>query len=55
MYNGYWYWGRPSPEELRRDLREVVRVIRPDWDLSAPGLRALWEAGHRSAFHPYGR
>jgi len=22
IYNGYWYWGRPSIEELRRDLRE---------------------------------
>jgi hypothetical protein len=34
IYNGYWYWGRPSVEELRRDLREVTRRIRPDWDLS---------------------
>jgi peroxiredoxin len=25
--NGYWFWGRPSPEELRRDLREVTRTI----------------------------
>lgn len=20
VYNGYWYWGRPGPEDLRRDL-----------------------------------
>jgi peroxiredoxin len=53
MYNGYWYWGRPSPEELRRDLREVIREIRPDWDLAAPGLRERWEAGDRSTFYPY--
>jgi len=53
MYNGYWYWGRPSPEELRRDLREVIRESRPDWDLSAPGLHERWEAGDRSAFYPY--
>jgi peroxiredoxin len=32
-YNGYWYWGRPTPEELRRDLREVTMAIRPDWSL----------------------
>ena len=25
LYNGYWYWGRPSNEDLRRDLREVPR------------------------------
>jgi peroxiredoxin len=31
-YNGYWYWGRPSNEELRQDLREITRAIRPDWE-----------------------
>ena len=36
IYNGYWFWGRPSLEDLRRDLREVTRDIRPDWDPSAP-------------------
>src|SRR6266498_4828477 len=41
VYNGYWYWGRPSIEDLRRDLREVTREIRPDWDLASPGLREL--------------
>jgi peroxiredoxin len=55
MYNGYWYWGRPSPEELRRDLRAVTQAVRPDWNLSAPGLRARWEAGDRSAFWPYSK
>ncbi|HEX4110624.1 MAG TPA: redoxin domain-containing protein [Solirubrobacteraceae bacterium] len=31
-YNGYWYWGRPTMEDLRRDLRAVTRAIRPDWE-----------------------
>lgn len=31
-YNGYWFWGRPTLEELRRDLREITQAIRPDWD-----------------------
>lgn len=53
MYNGYWYWGRPSPEDLRRDLRELSREVRPDWDLSAPGMRAKWEAGQLTDFWPY--
>jgi hypothetical protein len=52
-YNGYWFWGRPSPEELRQDLREVTRKIRPDWDLDAPGLREAWDAGDKSDFWPY--
>jgi peroxiredoxin len=52
LYNGYWFWGRPSIEDLRRDLREATRKIRPDWDLSSPGLRAAWDAGDRSSFYP---
>jgi peroxiredoxin len=31
-YDGYWFWGRPTLEELRRDLREISRAIRPDWE-----------------------
>jgi peroxiredoxin len=53
VYNGYWFWGRPSTEDLRRDLREVTRDIRRDWDLAEPGLREAWDAGDRSRFHPY--
>ncbi len=53
MYNGYWFWGRPSTDELWRDLRDLTRRIRPDWDLSAPGLREAWEAGERTRFYPY--
>ena len=32
-YNGYWFWGRPSNEELRQDLRAITRAIRPDWEV----------------------
>jgi peroxiredoxin len=52
LYNGYWFWGRPSTEDLRRDLCEATGQIRPDWDLSTPGLRAAWESGDRSSFYP---
>ena len=56
IYNGYWFWGRPSVEDLRLDLREVTREIRPDWDLSAPGLREAWDAGtDLSAFHGWNK
>src|SRR5918994_7145590 len=50
LYNGYWYWGRPSVEELRLDLRAALREIRPDFDLSAPGVREVWERGERDMF-----
>ena len=51
IYNGYWFWGRPSVDELWRDLREVSSEIRPDWDLSAPGLREKWDSRDLSPFH----
>jgi len=53
IYNGYWFWGRPSIGDLWRDLRDVMQQIRPDWDLDAPGLREAWDAGDHSKFHPY--
>jgi peroxiredoxin len=55
IYNGYWFWGRPSVEDLRQDLRAVTREIRPDWDLSTPGLREAWDAGDYSHFHGWDR
>jgi peroxiredoxin len=55
IYNGYWFWGRPSAYELWQDLRAASAEARPDWDLSKPGLRAAWEAGDRSSFHGYDR
>jgi peroxiredoxin len=55
IYNGYWFWGRPSVDDLRRDLRAVTSEIRHDWDLSAPGLREAWDAGDFSHFHGWDR
>ena len=51
IYNGYWFWGRPSVDDLWHDLRAASSEIRPDWDLSTPGLREAWDAGDRSPFH----
>ena len=36
VYDGYWFWGRPTLEELRGDLRAVSRRIRPDWAAPTP-------------------
>ena len=55
IYNGYWFWGRPSTTDLWHDLRAVTREIRPDWDLSAPGLRDSWNAGEKGPFHGWNR
>jgi len=53
IYNGYWFWGRPSAEDLWHDLREVTRKVRPDWDLAAPGLRENYESGDQTKHWPY--
>jgi len=35
VYNGYWYWGRPTAEDLRQDLRVITRDLRVDWEVPA--------------------
>lgn len=55
IYNGYWYFGRPTIEELRHDLRSAVQKYRLDWDITKPELRAAWERGQKDRFYPYGK
>jgi peroxiredoxin len=55
IYNGYWYWGRPTIDELHRDLREVTAEVRSDWKIDTPEMREAWESGERDRFWPYGR
>jgi len=52
VYLGYWFWGRPSNDELHQDLREVFRAQLPDWDPSKAELRADWN-GERRLHYPY--
>jgi hypothetical protein len=55
IYNGYWFWGRPSFDDLWHDLRAATAEIRPDWDLGTPGLREAWAAVDYSFFHGWDR
>ena len=55
IYNGYWFFGRPTMEELRQDLRAVSRKCRPDWDITRPELKAAWQGGRKESFYPYGK
>ena len=32
VYQGYWFWGRATSEEIRQDFRAMSRLIRPDWE-----------------------
>ncbi|HMF95627.1 MAG TPA: redoxin domain-containing protein [Vicinamibacterales bacterium] len=55
IYNGYWFFGRPTVEELRLDLRAVLQRCRPDWDISSAAQRTAWESGDKAKFFPYGK
>jgi peroxiredoxin len=55
IYNGYWFFGRPTIEELRRDLRAVSKNCRPDWDITDTELKAAWVRGEKERFYPYGK
>jgi peroxiredoxin len=55
VYNGYWFFGRPTIEELRHDLRAVLQRCRPDWEITAAPLREAWKAGDKKRFFPYGK
>jgi len=55
IYNGYWFFGRPTIEELRRDLRAVLIKCRPDWDITTKEMRAAWQQGRKELFYPYGK
>ena len=55
IYNGYWFFGRPTVEELRLDLRAVLQRCRPDWDISSVEQRSAWEREDKAQFYPYGK
>jgi peroxiredoxin len=55
VYNGYWFFGRPTVEELRQDLRTVLQKCRPDWDITKPELKEAWTRGEKARFYPYGK
>lgn len=55
IYNGYWFFGRPTMEELRLDLRAVLQRCRPDWDISSASQQTAWSKGEKADFYPYGK
>jgi peroxiredoxin len=55
IYMGYWFFGRPTVEELRQDLRAVTKKCRPDWDITTPEMKEAWQQGRKELFYPYGK
>ena len=31
VYGGYWFWGRPTLEDLRQDMRKISQAVRKDF------------------------
>lgn len=51
VYNGWWYVGRPTVEELRMDLRALMSR-RPDWEYSDnPADTNLSKVNHKPNGH----
>ena len=44
IWCGFWYWGNPTPEELRQALRKITRAEQPSFD-----PQAVWSAGAHPA------
>lgn len=44
IWTGFWYWGNPTPDELRLALREITRAEQPTFD-----PQAVWAAGGAAA------
>ena len=55
IYMGYWFFGRPTMEELRQDLRAVLEKCRSDWDITKSEMKTAWQQGRKELFHPYGK
>ena len=36
IYNGWWFVGRPTVEELRQDLRALLQACRKDYSYNGP-------------------
>jgi len=49
VYVGYWFWGRPSPQQLWLDLQEVFARIKADFDPTVPEVREAFEAQRATA------
>ena len=55
IYNGYWFWGRPSFGDLWRDLRDVSARDPPRLGPQRPRPARGLGRGRPSPFHGWDR
>jgi len=41
IYDGWWYVGRPTLEELRQDMRAIMKACREDYHYTGPSLASV--------------
>jgi peroxiredoxin len=49
VYVGYWFWGRPTMEQLWVDLGEVFAATKDDFDPTTPAARKAWAAARNAS------
>jgi hypothetical protein len=42
VYVGYWFWGRPTNEQLWTDIGEILQRAKADFDPTTAEARAAW-------------
>jgi peroxiredoxin len=55
IYMGCWFFGQPTVEELRQDLRAVLKNAGPIGTLQMPEMKSAWQQGRKELFYPYGK
>ena len=56
IYNGYWFLGRPTNEELRRlPASRDDEVSSQYWDITDAAHKEAWARGEKDLFYPYGK
>jgi peroxiredoxin len=48
VYCGYWFWGRPSANQVWLDLQELFRRTKTDFDPTTDEARAAWHRAQAS-------
>ena len=41
IYDGWWFVGRPTLEELRQDMRTLMKACRQDYHYDGPSLASV--------------
>jgi peroxiredoxin len=41
IYNGWWFVGRPTLQELRQDMRAIMQACRHDYSYDGPSLASI--------------